>query len=93
MDTNRIGKKVCATLVWSIVVLATGCTGPLHHAAREHAMASSSVAMTLLRSTAGLGCEEMKDAARNTCKVSVGIIEDQAKALQESATKLLHAAH
>lgn len=77
--------------LWTLslgLALSCGCGGALRAAAVEHAQASLAVAQTLKRAVAGLHCDGGKDDAASPCKVSVGVIEEQAQALQDSAARL-----
>lgn len=63
-----------------------GCAGQLKTAMVEHARATALVAETLTRATAAIQCEGTKNT--ESCTAAVSTINDQAKALQDSADSL-----
>lgn len=63
-----------------------GCAAQLKSAMVEHAKATGAVAATLTRATAAIQCEGSKNM--ESCTAAVSTINDQAKALQESADSL-----
>lgn len=64
----------------------SGCAGQLKAAMVEHAKATQSVAGTLSQAAAEIQCEGSKDVAM--CSAAVSLINDQVKALQDSAENL-----
>lgn len=64
----------------------SGCAGQLKAAMVEHAKATQSVAGTLSQVAADIQCEGSKDV--ELCSAAVSMLNEQVKALQDSAENL-----
>lgn len=72
------------------LVFSAGCAGQMKAAALEHARSTRAVADTIGKATAAVQCEGAKD--QPACSAAVATINDQARALRESADTLQRSA-
>ena len=84
-------------LISRIILLGTflslgGCAGQLKSAMLEHARATQAVAETLTKVAASMKCDSMAADQKDGCTAAVTVIQDQAKAMRQSAEKLSDAA-